>query len=115
MDANDPRLAKLPRWARQHIETLEANLQHFTERAAVAEGHGPQQDSPVVVDPYSGAPLRLLPDSTVRFEFGEHTYLDVSLIGLGSRSGPWVRLHSSDSLHIQPQATNSAHVRPEER
>lgn len=107
----DSRIEKLPRWAQQHISRLEQDLQTYQERASVAEGHGPQAASRVVVDPYSSTPLRLREESMVRFEFGEHVYLDVSLVPDGHQ-GPWVRLHTSDYLHIQPQSSNSAHVRP---
>lgn len=102
---DDPRMAKLPRWAQTRIEILERDLAHARERALQAEGVGPE-DTDSVVEPYDSIPARLQPGARLRFYLDgtRHSYLDVRVTE--QSRGKYVEVRGSGTVLIEPQSGN---------
>lgn len=118
MSATPEQIAKLPRWAQRHIDTLERNLAAARERIAIGKGLGVGTNT--FAEPYAQPPLPLGRDVTVRFLFGgdlNRSYIDAALTeaiefpdGRVIRA-PALRVMSSDALAVSPQSSNVVEVR----
>ena len=109
MDVNDPRLAKLPRWAQQHIENLERDLVEVTNRVEAAQ-RGPV-DTDTIADAYSDHPLRLAQGARVRFQLGPD-YDEQIVCHVSERRGgqKCLEIHGGDMLVIRPMSGNLVNV-----
>lgn len=98
-------LDRLPKWAKDEILRLEANVEHWQAKASV----GPD-DTNVFVDPYSDAPKPLHRRAHVRWTFDENVrrcrYVEV-----WQKGGELQIQASSDTIAFVPQASNCGRIR----
>jgi hypothetical protein len=102
-------LAKLPKWARDRIVSLERQVE--TLSGALADRNGEAVGGRVQINPYSPTKLLFSDDSLVRFSLGAsdwRDYFEVRLDGVG------VRVRSGGPMLILPQVTNSILLKPAE-
>jgi hypothetical protein len=100
------RLARLPKWAREHIEWQSAKLKYLYE---VNDGLRMEKPTDVILEPYSSLGAKFLPNGgMIRFCFGERRTIDVSM-----RNGE-LHLNASPMLAVVPQASNAVRAFPVE-
>lgn len=95
-------LNKLPKWAKYRIEKLEADLGDYKQQIAYVEGESE-------TDTFIGLsePRPLPKGESIYFYIGnriDYKFLSVRV------DGDHIDLNASDSIVIQPRATNSAWV-----
>ena len=105
----DDKIARLPKWAREHIAGLERSVREA--RQAAAEMCGAMPDAVVWADPYREFPRPLeVAGRPVRFTTDDpdetRAYIDVTLIEPGV-----IRVHGAVALSVEPEVTNSLRVR----
>ncbi len=102
MSATPEQIAKLPRWARWHIEKLEKDLASAHRR--LDEG----TITRVIVDPHNEHPRHLDDRTTVRFvtDSTSGDYLDVTL------TDGVVTARARDALAMFPAVSNRVDLRP---
>lgn len=115
MKATKERIAKLPAWARLHIQRLESDLRDAEEAVNVALGENADQATGVITV-NSGLNERgirqniALPDhATVQFHFGSHV---ISMHR--SLDNPCVQVYSNPGqIFTNPRAANALYLLPE--
>lgn len=100
----DGDLAKLPRWARNHVAILGDRLA-AAERALEQASHG-LRDTDTVVEPYLNHPLWLESGATVRFYLGDREYIDCG-VAEPDRLGGDARLYVKGSGRLQLALSSS--------
>lgn len=108
---------KLPRWARQEIARLEAQVREQGDRLAFLEAKRPPTRVEITQGP-SFEPANSSDDSTVRFVMGDRNldlrqnWIDVSLAWThkGGRFPFAVQLRASSGLSVALDSSNSALV-----
>ena len=112
MSAIDPREAKLPVWARKHIESLRRRVEDAeSDRDAALLATDPA-GSDTVLDAYAAIPVGLGKGTIVRFRLGDENrqeWVDVHVVRIhdGRRL---LQVMAGTSIHIEPRATNVIHV-----
>ena len=107
------KVKKLPKWAQDHIRTLQMRLREAEQAAAEMSGSVP--NAVVWADPYRANPRPLeVMGRPVRFTTDEpdetRSYIDVSMVEPGV-----VRVHGARALSIHPEVSNGFTVRLVER
>lgn len=90
-------LSKLPKWARQEIERLRADLAYTQEKLSA----GPA-DSDTFADPYSNAPRPLGCGTAIEFRFGN----DWSQKFQARLIGDKLQINAGNTLVVFPHASN---------
>lgn len=98
------KLARLPKYAQDHIAALEHEVQTLTERL----GRGPR-DARVYADPNAKTPRWLGDKGPVRFQVTSdpNEWIDVTL----NRERGYVEIRASYDLAFTPRSSNSAQLR----
>lgn len=109
MDAamqEDPREARLPKYAQEALRVLRAALAEQRAMAADVLRRTNPEDARVLLDPdaFNHDGIGLDPRSTVRFKTGVG-YIDVEL------RDDWVQVRGGDNLEIRPKVSNAVDVR----
>lgn len=113
MSPTPEQIARLPKWARDHLDRLDRRVRD-AERVrdeAVLATH--PDDSDAVLRPNSDYPVGLGRRPRVRFRLGEEErweYVDVTVqtdVVTGRR---YLELHGGSALALRPQVTNVLHV-----
>lgn len=101
----DEQIARLPRWARNEIERLRRDNEHY--QARLREG---PEDSRVFADAYSGAARPLGRDPIIEF----HLPLGKVRVKIaGDFGGEYVDVSTdANAIQVQPQAANVCKIRP---
>lgn len=110
--ATDPRLARLPKWARDRLETLERELRIARRERDEARLDTAPAASSAVLDPYAEIPVGL-GNARVRFKVGDENreeWID-AVVKVDVVSGRrYLELLGGTSLRLSPQVTNVLHV-----
>lgn len=105
----DERVAKLPRWAQQHIEILERDLAEAEKRIEAAQ-RGPE-DTDTIARIHADHPLHLPAGTTVRFQLGAGygEYIDCRI---EERRGgqKCLEIHGGEMLLLRPMSGNLANA-----
>ena len=112
MSGADPREAKLPVWARKHIETLRRRAEDAEiDRDAALLATDPA-GSDTVLDAYAAIPIGLGKGTIVRFRLGDENRMEWADVHVVRETGGHRRLQimAGTSIHIEPRATNVIHV-----
>jgi hypothetical protein len=108
---NDPRLAKLPKWAQGEFERLQQKVEDSEKR--VAELSARPEDTDTLVHDYVRTPIPLPPGSRVRFVLDEHNYIEAHL-ETHSWLGRLLQVRSSGSasgtILVRPGGANSVSI-----
>jgi len=119
MDDRENRIAKLPKWARDEIERLEADRDHYKAGAdATADLDVEGTDTVLRVGGVGEPDLGLPPRSTIGFRCGEarERMLDVRVSN--TRHGWGIRIAGLGigvGLQVYPDSPNVIHVLPGEK
>lgn len=97
-------VAKLPKWAQDHVRVLRMRLQEAHERLA----DGPE-DSNVIADPYSTPPLFLARDTAIRFVLEPTGTRQAGHITVSLRDGR-LNLMGTVSIDVRPHSGNVVSV-----
>lgn len=103
------RLASLPKWARQEIERLQRNEEHYVAQLAA----GPE-DSDTFADPYSEARRPLGRGTTIQFVLGQNKYgHDMKIqarLEQKSDGSMLLDINAGGLLQVFPRAANSIEI-----
>lgn len=113
MTPTPEQLARLPKWARDHVDSLTRQRDNAVERMTEALA-GPE-DSDTLADPYMDPPRRLGVGTTVRFQLGERwdAYVDGRVDR--DRFGVRLYLNGGPALNVLPRSSNVIEVELRER
>jgi len=108
MTTDDPRYARLPKWAQRELSQLRRAVEELREERDEAR-RGTDGPSRVVVHPYAEEPLRLHEHATVAFRVGESRHEEVH-VRLGNGA---VEVFGTSGLVLRGRAANLFEVYPE--
>lgn len=111
----DPRFARLPKWAQTEAEHLERRVREaekLAERARLATAPG---ESDTLLDKYDDKPIGLGTGTQVRFILREgkqdwRSYIDVRVERDQTTGARRLRLHGAEGLVLHPYISNVLHV-----
>lgn len=117
IDKNDPRLAKLPKWAQQEFETLLQKVADAGSHIANLSLQGPE-DTDTYVRDHVRDDIMLPPGSEVRFVLDADNHIEVRRMQYPGKA-PFVSVRSSGSatqlLTVRPEQSNSIRISMEPR
>ncbi len=101
MPVTQDQIAKLPRWAREHIEILEQTKDTLTRELRQFQG---AEDSPITMRRLLSLVHVPLPEAAIRFHFA-HSWVDIRV---GETT---LDINGSEQIHISPRGANHAILR----
>ena len=123
-DTNDPRIAKLPKWARDVIAAQQDKVERAHDNLAnaqmVCRMMRAKEPTRIVVNPYfdmvrgqeKDQPMAYLPDDErIRFHLGDHSWIEVRLCDPENHEGVGLKINSAHRLTIEPDSSNTATLR----
>jgi hypothetical protein len=103
---SDERIAKLPRWAREHIDSLDRKIADL--EAGIAKRNGETGTGFVTVDHWR-TPITLPDESRIRWRYDHHTWVDAR------DDDGTLQIMGSTQLIVYPHVTNVIRVRLAQR
>lgn len=104
-------IRKLPKWAQQHIDLLEKNLEYtkaqFIEHTKAGIDSYPRVTLKEKITAGDDERVSISPNTRIKFEFSENEYIDVFV----SKSKPFVlNVHAYGDLMIAPGVSNAVEL-----
>jgi hypothetical protein len=110
-------LTKLPKWAQSRIRVLEMNLEHAKEKLAA----GPENSNTFADRFYQEGARPLGQDTKITFMMDGHQddnrHHSLYIEGRVERDprGSFLYIMGGDSIHVEPQSSNTVKIRLHER